>query len=134
MIHKDTPISLVDGSLKSANDLQPIDKLVSIYGTTSIISKNYEVKRLRRIGIENYPTFIYCCSDQQFLVKTEDGFAHQAPVEGDEIICLLNRELNHTMITKRVYEVLDTTPLELVKLNLKGDSVILIDGFVIIKP
>ena len=135
MLHKDTPILSADGIMIRMDDIQPANSLVSIYGTTSIISKRYETKTLRRIAIEAYDDhYVYCCEDQEFFVKTEDGFAYKPPQEGDTIICLLSVDLNHTMVTRNIYEIIDTAPIEFVKLNLKGDSNILINGTIIVKP
>lgn len=132
MIAKDSPILTVNNELVPADDLQPGDELVSIYGSTFVLAKSYDVKELRRIMIDTYP-YLYCSEDQQFLVKTEDGYNHQSIKVGDFVVCLLTKENLHTMILREVHEIIVTSPVEMVKIHLKGDSIILAHSEIIIK-
>ncbi len=127
MLHEDTKVLTKDRNSQKIKDLTIGEELVTIYGSTEILKISKISGPICQIILAN-SKLIYCSTDQKFLIKIDEGYIFKVPEKNDLLL-----SFTHLMELIKIQQVNILSSGPLVKVHLKTDYTILIDGLFVCK-
>lgn len=127
MLHEDTKILTLSRDLQKVKDLTSGEDIVTLYGNATIQKVSFISGPITELILENSEK-IYCSPDQKFLIKNDIGYVFKVPLRFEPMVTF-----THLMELRKIQQVNHLSSGSLVKVHVKNDYSLLINGLYICK-